>query len=559
MPRRHEVGDDSFGFVLPGVDASPEIAPPAPAIRTEPNISAKRRRLSPGDAPPGPEQASSVAKASARLGALDIQSSPALSPPQLEPEPAPEPELEPQPQPEPESQPLAQPSSASSQARSSTLRSSARLNPPRLDLYGIYSEPPSVADVLEAPPVPPIEEPEDQAESDELESLPAAIPVPGSHSSIVSRRFGGLGTEEEVTESPAEAPGSGHRRRIRVSNAAATQSARLQRAVMEAESGMTAELTTSSPLARKTRRVAAAPSVPPMRSTRAASRLASSPAQQAVSSSSPITTRPPRKSDSTVASGGSVRSVRSQGRRSTLSTAIDELDDVDELSSPMAASTSSAMKPQPKARKQPLPKPPRQPTPIEEEQQSPADEGRAEEIDVHEAARRIGRKRPWPSPQREVSPELNSGAPEKGLPATKKRKKRQQESPARQAQPKTQKPKPRKSTVRKGDGGEAIPITVQRYTKRAHRNEDDTDADILSTEIPFANRGGVNVIDVLAQMCEEVLDSNLETLHKATLQAADSATKKEYRTKLRALEAFQEELRTRLLEHVSTPAVHLSS
>ena len=90
MSRRHEVGDDSFGFVLPGVDASPELAPPAPATRTEPNISAKRRRLSPGDAPAGPEQASSVAKASARLDALNIQSSPAISPPQLEPEPEPE-------------------------------------------------------------------------------------------------------------------------------------------------------------------------------------------------------------------------------------------------------------------------------------------------------------------------------------------------------------------------------------------------------------------------------------------------------------------------------------
>ena len=220
----------------------------------------------------------------------------------------------------------------------------------------------------------------------------------------------------------------------------------------------------------------------------------------------------------------------------------------------MAASTSSARKPQPRAQKHPPPKPRRVPTPIEEEQVSEADEDRAEEIDAQEAARRIGRKRPRPSPQREGSPELNAEAPE-GAQGGKKRKRRQQESPATQAQPKPQKAKPRKSTAKRSEGGEAIPITVQRYTKRARQNDDDTDADILGTEIPFADRGGVNVIDVLAQMCEEVLDSNLETLHKATMQAADSASKKEYRTKLRALEAFQEELRTRLLEHVSVPVV----
>ena len=407
--------------------------------------------------------------------------------------------------------------------------------------------------------LPLVREPTPHAEDDELESLPAAVQVPGSHSSIVSRRSGGPGAvEEEVTESPAEAPGSGHRRRIRVSNAAATQSARLQRAVMEAESGMIAEPTTSSPLARKTRMVAAASRAQPMRTMHARSRMASGPVHQAAHSSSPIARRP-RKSDSTVASGGSARSTRSQDRRSTLSTVLDDPDEIDELSSPMAASTSSARKPQPKpkpkpkpkAQKEPSPEPPKDHESIEEEQHSGTEDERAEEVDAHEAARRIGRKRPRPTSPHEGSPELNAKIPDNDAPAKKKRQKRPQESPAKQAQPKAQKPKRRRSTVARSDGGEAIPIIVQRYTKRAHQNEDDTDADILGTEIPFANRGGVNVIDVLAQMCEEVIDSNLETLHKATAQAPDSATKKEYRTKLRALEAFQEELRTRLLEHVS--------
>lgn len=84
-----------------------------------------------------------------------------------------------------------------------------------------------------------------------------------------------------------------------------------------------------------------------------------------------------------------------------------------------------------------------------------------------------------------------------------------------------------------------------------HLNEDDTNGDILNADIPFSNRGGVNVIDVLSQVCDEVVESSLETLHEAAVNAKNSATKKEFRTKLRALEAFKEELRTRLLEHVS--------
>ncbi len=538
ITRRHEVADDSFGFVLPGADASPEIPPPAPAIRTEPNSSAKRRRLSPDEAPApatapapaSPEVGLGASRTSARLSASRARSSPAPSP---------------------------QPPSASSQARSSASRASARLNPARPNPPSISPGTPSIANVLEAPqvqPALPTGKVEDQAEDDELESLPAAMPVPGSHSSTVSRISAGPGiVEEEVTESPAEAPGSGHRRRIRLSNVA-TQSARLQRAVMEEEqNGITGEFTTSSPLARKARMRSTRPGPIPARSMRTTTRMASSPVIPESDDSSPAAPRPPRKSDSTEASG-SARSTRSQGRRSTLSTVLGEEEDVDELSSPLAAGTSSARKPQPRVRSKLVPK--RVPEPIEEEPEPEpeleldAENEQAEEIGDHEAARQIGRKRPRASPARGESPELNAGPIGNAEPAKKKRQKRtQQASPAKQAQPKAQKPKPRRSIGRQGDG-EAIPIIVQRYTQRAHINEDDSDADILGADIPFANRGGVNVIDVLAQVCEEVIESNLETLHKATVQAADSATRKEYRTKLRALEAFQEELRTRLLEQV---------
>jgi hypothetical protein len=346
---------------------------------------------------------------------------------------------------------------------------------------------------------------------------------------------------EEITESPAGAPGSGHRRRVRVSNAA-TQSAQLQRAVMNDEAGLTGELTTSSPLARKARKSAATPSALSARSGRTSARRTLAKAVVDVDDLTPMA-RPPRKSNSTAASG-SARSSLSAGRQSILGSVADE---PDELSSPVPL-VESRRRAQAKLKTTRE----KEPIPIVAESEE-AENEEAEEIGVKEAARRIGRKRPRPSPPREESPELDSQPTEAARPTKKRRQTRVQDSPAKQSQPKTHKSKKgeaKQSKRRQSGNGEHIPISVQRYTKRQHYNEDDTDADILNSEIPFANSSGVNVVDVLSQMCDEVIESNLATLHAAAVNAQDSSTKKEYRTKLRALEAFQEELRTRLLEHV---------
>jgi hypothetical protein len=177
----------------------------------------------------------------------------------------------------------------------------------------------------------------------------------------------------------------------------------------------------------------------------------------------------------------------------------------------------------------------------------------AEQIEVEEAARVIGKKRRRPSPPREESPELDAPRDEPVHPVKKQRQKRTRESPAKQSQPRIEAKKAsgheKQKRKRHSGDNEQIPIIVQRYTQRQHYNESDTDADILGANIPFANRSGVNVIDVLTQLCEDVIDASLGTLHEAAINADNPATKKECRTRLRALEAFQEELRTRLLEH----------
>ncbi|KAI8281304.1 hypothetical protein K4K60_004235 [Colletotrichum sp. SAR11_57] len=174
----------------------------------------------------------------------------------------------------------------------------------------------------------------------------------------------------------------------------------------------------------------------------------------------------------------------------------------------------------------------RQPEPEPEslvEEQEPSqdpDESVAEEVDANEAAQRLGRKRPRRSP-RGPSAEQDSTLVDEDNedPLPKRRKKQTHASPAKQRQ-------------------------VQRFTtKKTQPEGDDDDADILNSDIPFTSRGGVNTVDVLTTMCEEVLGTSLETLKEGMRNAEDAATKKERRVQMRALEAYQEELRNRFLQH----------
>ncbi|KAI5918330.1 hypothetical protein F4810DRAFT_595357 [Camillea tinctor] len=521
---RHEVAADSFDFVIPGAapepssEPEPETSPSEAPTRSEPNTSAKRRRLSPDSGLPVPNPHSSVARAFSRLDVSKSDPYDALEDevledaPDIQPQTSPAdivledaPELQPEPLPEPQ---LA-------------MSSAIKVQP--------FSQ-------------------------SALQSPPSVGQRPTSRSSIVGPMI------EEVTESPAAAPGSGHRRRIRITDTT-TRSAKLQKAVLDEENAFTAEFTTSSPLARKTRMSAATSGAASARSTRSGSRqIRESPIEEEeIVESSPIARRS-RKSDSSPINS-SARSTRSQNRPSVPNASAEE----DELVSPTlgATSTRNTRKPKPKAKKpepepepepelEPELEPEPEPPEVEEEPQDEADgeeAEEAEEVDVHEAARRIGRKRPRVSPPREESPELHSQLIEQKRPAKKHQRKRPNDTPAKQAQPKPRKERAKPTARKRKSDGEAIPITVQRYTKRTIHNEDDTDEDILNADIPFANRSGVNVIDVLSQICDEVIEGSLESVHEAAVNAKDAGVKKEFRTKLRALEAFQEELRTRLLEH----------
>jgi len=505
--RRHEVADISFGLVLPGENepSSDPPAPPASSSRATPNTSAKRRRLETDTAK---STRSQTTRRSTRSNALEAAETDAAA--------------------------------AASSARVQSARRRATESP-------AYDE-------------------------DSVERLPD----PARGSPALERVSGAV--VEEIGESPEDDPGSGRRRRVRVGAGVASSSSRLQEILRDASDD--AAPAVSSPLARKA-----------------------------------------RASDSGVSATGR----RSTGRRASRRQEV--VDDEDELSPEKASSLLEGRGKSPDLSSSAL-------APVPEEEEAHAEPDEAEAVDVASAVRALGRKRPRES-LRALSPDPISPAVDVEEPATKRRKKQVQASPAKQKQgkaretrrvledttanapavaapsrrprpppedveelptpdPKPKKTKraslpkpaakprksiskpaekpPRKSKKQKpsasakerkaarseGEGEEEedddapIPIVVQRFTKPVRVDEADPDAvDILSTDVPFASRGGVNTVDVLAQICEEVLDHSLHSLETAASAAADASARKEFRVKLRAMEAFQEELRTRLLDHVS--------
>lgn len=185
------------------------------------------------------------------------------------------------------------------------------------------------------------------------------------------------------------------------------------------------------------------------------------------------------------------------------------------------------------------------------------DDQQAQEVSDRNAAIDLGRKRQRrnvPASSPELSPDEALEEPVAKRPrAVAPRKK----SPAQQRQPKpprTKAKKPRTTERQKQRGVDerpAVPVTVQRFTRLRHHDGSPDDDDPLDLDIPFANRSGVNAVDVLAQICEEIIGRSVRKQLDALTNTEDTAAKKEHRIKYRALEAFQEQLRTQLLEQVS--------
>ncbi|KZL84714.1 at hook domain-containing protein [Colletotrichum incanum] len=379
----------------------------------------------------------------------------------------------------------------------------------------------------------------EQHDPESVESLPPPRPAaPAPPISPVSRRA--TAEHTEVEESPLDAPGSGRRRTIATSSALAS-SARLQQALSPGENE-TETVPISSPLERKARRNTAG--------TRRSTLSSHGSRNSAVSANEGLDELSPD------------RTARSLER--TESPELSYRHDAE-----LEESTAPAAEPEPAPVSPSELEPEAEPEPETIADEAPElerdhDESLAEEVDANEAAQRLGRKRPRRSP-RASSPEPDSTIADEDQqePLPKRRRKQPQKSPAKQKQGRPKAASKAKDTSPKAalnrrkkqgaDGAEeSVAIPVQRFTKRvqvAEGDEDDADADVLNLDIPFAGRGGVNTVDVLTQMCDEIIETSLDTLKEGVRNAQDKSAKREYQVQLRALEAYQEELRTRLLQH----------
>lgn len=453
------------------------------------------------------------------------------------------------------------------------------------------SHPESAAREPAAEPEP---EPEPEAPQPEPQS-PEVAPPQSLAAQVLSSggRDPGLPPQqvtEEIEESPANAPGSGRRRRVAGSSALAS-SARLHDA-LSSDGPLS-----SSPLVKKSRRRLSEVSKP------------RSSLQQSI---------PASDDEPAVEPSGSEGTEEEEEEEEEEGEAEDE-EEIEPVAEPEETTVSEEAEPEEEA---------------EEEQEEQDEE--AEEISAAEAAKTLGKgKRGRPSP-RAPSVELGEGEEEGDEGSNEEAQEEEEEeeeqqpppkrrrgirSPAVQKQggpkakkvaptarrkspspsiisnnetdiepePVSSKPQPRATTTtkppptkpgpkpqrgrkrkspdspaeqpkqsRKG-GGRAIDIAVQRFVNHKRRQTegegggeggDREQVDELQLDIPYANYGRETVVDVLAQVCDEVIGVTQGQLEQLLDQAPDAAKKKEYKLKMRAIEAYRHELNTRLLEHV---------
>ncbi|KAE8311496.1 hypothetical protein BDV41DRAFT_541909 [Aspergillus transmontanensis] len=107
--------------------------------------------------------------------------------------------------------------------------------------------------------------------------------------------------------------------------------------------------------------------------------------------------------------------------------------------------------------------------------------------------------------------------------------------------------------------GETVPVTVHRlanvaslggHVQTSELSDEEESADELSTrqKTKLPSRGGVNVADVLSQICRETLEKTLTTLKNGISNEGNAARRSEWTTKKKAVEAFGTELEGRLFE-----------
>ena len=127
---------------------------------------------------------------------------------------------------------------------------------------------------------------------------------------------------------------------------------------------------------------------------------------------------------------------------------------------------------------------------------------------------------------------------------------------SRSLMPPSSAPEPSSSTAAaqpaSGEGAKTISVGVYRMTgaKNLNLDGDGKDDEALGS-MPIPKKSGVNAIDVLNQICGEMIEKNLQRIRKGAQKERDIAKKKEWQEARRVIGQFGEDLDTRLLQMVS--------
>ncbi|KZF26215.1 hypothetical protein L228DRAFT_279450 [Xylona heveae TC161] len=93
---------------------------------------------------------------------------------------------------------------------------------------------------------------------------------------------------------------------------------------------------------------------------------------------------------------------------------------------------------------------------------------------------------------------------------------------------------------------DSVPITVHRLARP--RAADQHEVDSIETHIPPGKHGSVNAVDVLSQICKELVDRSLDRIQTGLENASEDAIRTDLKRRKKAVEAFGEELNARFLE-----------
>ncbi|KAI9767102.1 MAG: hypothetical protein M1840_005891 [Geoglossum simile] len=127
-----------------------------------------------------------------------------------------------------------------------------------------------------------------------------------------------------------------------------------------------------------------------------------------------------------------------------------------------------------------------------------------------------------------------------------KDRRRSSAAPATRKAPAPTRARP-KGPARRVPDRETVPILVHRLSTRHSGDYAGEDA-IFDPIPPHSNRSGVNAVDVLSQICRELITGSVEKLQQGAEQEDDNVRLREWKRKRKAIETFGEELEERLFE-----------